>query len=1856
MRKRMKTVRGLWAGLLAAAVVLTSAAPSALTVQAEEADAVQTADVSGVEYQIYPTPHEVTYQDGGFIIKDVNIVYESGIDDVTKNRMTEVLSIKGKSESSVVAETKAEGKTNILAGIYGSGGYVDEYVKENYKVDETLFDHHGSYFLASNKDEIVILGLDTDAVFYGITSLKHIFNQMDGTTIRNFEMRDYADVNIRGFIEGYYGLPWSNEDRMSLMRFGGDYKMTSYIFAPKDDEYHKGKWRDLYPEEELAKIKEMVTVGNNAKCRFVWTAHPFMGGFNQAQADQEIEALLRKFDQLYDAGVRQFGVLGDDVGSLPRTIVIKMMTKVSEWAEKKGDVYDTVFCPAGYNHSWQSGGTGGNYAELNEYDAGFPEDIKIFWTGEAVCQPIEQKTLDHFRDYRTTNGERRAPLFWLNWPVNDINHGRLMMGKGSLLKTDVNPDDLAGAVTNPMQESEVSKPAIFAVADYSWNIADFDMDKSWADSFAYIDENASEELHTLAKHMSNPQPNGHGLVLAESEEIQPLLNTYKTQLAAGNVEEATTTQLVAEMTTIIEACDGFHAKSTNDAMKTEIRPFTNSLKDLCTAIRSFAQAQDARQKGDMGTAFDLYTAGSGSYASSQTYTKEMYNASPAVVTPGSTHLIPLAKTMEETLSGPMNDYVAGDAERPLEITAEASFETWQSGKPADIIDGNSGTYAWYNGSEAEGQYYQVNFNQPVTIYGVHVENGAGKEKPDDTFGYAKLKYQTEGSNEWKELDNGKEYGPYVPKVDVAGLELQKVTAVRYECSRTGGSSKWPSMREFKVDLQPGAADTFTKEVIRTTDEEGWTVYNNGKENNAIDGDESTSVHYNVRQDDADHKDTMIAGDYFGVKLSEKITLGKIKIVQGNSDTHADFMQKCDLEWSNDGKTWTKIATFEGKRTIETDVSDKNIQAQYVRIKNNEEQNNWFAIREFDVDSKVWFNAKVYTNVDAYKDYKANLLDESAEIEAKNDIALEKDQYIGLKLDRIHELKDIKKNLENAGDITLETSLNAYEWTTYDDKKPGDARYIRLINKTDKKATFNLKQFVVNTVEFKDKSLHSKSGNYTVTDAEKAFDGDRTTEAVYETSQNAGVWFVYDLGQTIHFDTFKAVCQDSEHDFIRHGKFSVSTDGEKWEEIMTLGSQDSANEGEAQDKDEIGAVLPNHETSYNTKEATGIDKDARYLKFEVTRTKEGSDKWVRFSELEINGGAYVPSENDPTYEGSCLDTQNGKFSYMTDVNLATAFIPAKESGSLTYHVSENNERNMIKIIQRADAISKADVSVRTLAKANEWQKVGTLTQTVNEYILPADTVLLDVKIEWKDTKLGLTEMFITKTESASVDKAELAKLIEEAKTLDTSKWTKDSVDAYNAAVETGKAVNESAGAGQGSVDRAVQAIKNAKVADGDKERLKGDVALLEAALKEALTEEDAKDYTARTWRPYKTALNAVEAAKENAENTSIADVEKVLADLEAAKAALVYDPTNMELAILESESAQNLIDATKNPYEVYTKESWDKFVAEKAELDALIAKEPQAHPDEFAQAVEEMKAARKGLETIEAPDQTEEQLRELIASAKGHEEKKDTYTKDSYANLEAEIAEAEKALDSGDKDKMKDAVKNLDAALKGLVLRADEAELKAYIEGIQLKDESKYTEESYKPYKEAYDNLKALLGRDLANVSADEYADLKKAFEDAEKALVEKSEKPDPQPSDDKEAPTVPSDLKVTDITDTTVKIEWKASKDNVGVAGYEIFVNDKSIGTVNSDVLTAEVAKLAPNTEYTIKVVAFDKAGNKSAAASVKTKTEEGKVPATPTTPEVKPGAVQTGDMTPFAVPFVMMLMAAAMFAGGSVIKARKRK
>lgn len=889
------------------------------------------------------------------------------------------------------------------------------------------------------------------------------------------------------------------------------------------------------------------------------------------------------------------------------------------------------------------------------------------------------------------------------------------------------------------------------------------------------------------------------------------------------------------------------------------------------------------------------------------------------------------------------------------------------------------------------------------------------------------------------------------RVDVSGIEIENVVAVRYECTQKGSGNKWPSMREFKVSTTPETGVEFTKEVIRTQD--GWAPYQ-GEESNLIDENTQTSIWYNVRQN-GNPANTTIKGDYVGVKLSQPITLGKIDILQGKNGNDGDYFKNVKLQYSVNGTDWKDIPgvePFKNTRHIQVDLSDKNIEAQYVRLENQENQESWIAFREFDVD----------------------------------------------------------------------------------------ARYVRLINKTDAKKTFDIQKLSLKTFEIYEKSLVADQTTFAIGEAASnpatnLFDGDRTTQVIYQGSQNQGAKFVYDLGQTIDLKTLKVVCRDSEIDFPHHAKISVSTDGQKWTDVMTIGNQDKENEGEASNEDNINDVLPLHETSYNAKLEENINQKARFIKFEITRTKVGSDKWVRFQEFEINGGEYMPTVNDPTFESDCLDTRNGKYAYMVDADLSTAFVPAKETGTLNYTVSDNNNVNVIKIIQGADAISNATVKARTLKNPDKWITLGTLAQTVNEFVLEKDTVLLDVKLEWKNVTPSITELVFAKTDTVNVDKAELKKLLDNKE--DTSSWTTDSKQAYDAAIAAGQKVYDSEHASKGSVDSAVLAIKNA-VADKE---LKGDMSKLQAALDKAL--KDSENYTARTWRVYSNAVSAIETAMENADNTSVADVEKLLADLEAAKSALVYNPSAMEECMLAVQAENDFINATDKS--IYTEESWNNFVAAKEAVEQLIEKNKTTpvHPSEFKDALKALKDAKEGLTFVPVAPVSKEVLSGLIKTAEGLDAQ--LYTKDSYQALTEALNAAKAEFDRTDstEESVKAAVDKLDAAIKALVTRANGEEVKAYINGIELKDASKYTEQSYKVYKDAYQKLCGVLDR-LDNVSQEEYLKLRNAFETAEANLVEKDAakpeqpKPDKPQQDQKPDSDDKHEVHTGDTTESSLPMAW----------------------------------------------------------------------------------------------------------------------
>lgn len=83
---------------------------------------------------------------------------------------------------------------------------------------------------------------------------------------------------------------------------------------------------------------------------------------------------------------------------------------------------------------------------------------------------------------------------------------------------------------------------------------------------------------------------------------------------------------------------------------------------------------------------------------------------------------------------------------------------------------------------------------------------------------------------------------------------------------------------------------------------------------------------------------------------------------------------------------------------------------------------------------------------------------------------------------------------------------------------------------------------------------------------------------------------------------------------------------------------------------------------------------------------------------------------------------------------------------------------------------------------------------------------------------------------------------------------------------------------------------------------------------------------------------------------------------------------------------------------------------------------------------------------------------------------------------------------------------------------------------------------------------------------------------------------------DTEAPTAPTGLAASNITQTTLTLNWNASTDNVGVTGYDIYQGASNVGSVTTT--TANITGLTAATNYSFSVRAKDLAGNVSAASN----------------------------------------------------------
>ncbi|MEE0441423.1 MAG: beta-N-acetylglucosaminidase domain-containing protein, partial [Thomasclavelia sp.] len=543
-----------------------------------------------VKVDVYPKPQEITYTsgEGMSLVGEVNVVIHGEQESATLPKLEKILKENGISYT--ISDEIDDSKANIL--ISSTSDHCDECAENLGGNVEALSEEQG-YILSANNDtnekgEIKIIGADSDGAYYGLMTLTQMLEQKtEDNKIAETVISDYPSVKLRGFVEGFYGYPWSFEDRLSLMSESSDFKMNTYIYAPKDDPYHKDRWRELYPNDKAEELRQLAAEGKKDNMSFCWSVHPG-NGFSY-NTDDDYNALINKFEQLYNLGVRQFGISYDDLGGYvngqQHADLINRVNR--EWVKIKGDVDPLIVVGTRYCNGW--GPSMSSY--FKPFFGTLDDDVVVMWTGANTMSAI---TKDAYEWPKTQTGVTDKNLAaWWNYPVNDYCDGNLMMSPLENLDTDV--DNLSGFFLNPMSQAEASKVAIFSGADYSWNVSGFERTSSWVRAIDELVPEASESFQRFADNISYIKD---GFEFDESRYLVDTIEAFKTALQnkEGIVEAATA--LKTEFTTMKNDVDVLRNIEDKNLYE-EIEQHLNAYEAVAEAGISSMQAFIDAENGDV---------------------------------------------------------------------------------------------------------------------------------------------------------------------------------------------------------------------------------------------------------------------------------------------------------------------------------------------------------------------------------------------------------------------------------------------------------------------------------------------------------------------------------------------------------------------------------------------------------------------------------------------------------------------------------------------------------------------------------------------------------------------------------------------------------------------------------------------------------------------------------------------------------------------------------------------------------------------------------------------------------------------------------------------------------------------------------------------------------------------------------------------------------------------------------------------------------------------------------------------------------------------------------------------------------
>ncbi len=764
-----------WSAVTLAAALVTAAFPAVVQAAQEPAEE---------PVSVWPAPRELTQRDDGFPLTPVvGLVTSEDADEATEREIRRVLREAGVRR---IVPVHDGSRTPVTVWL-GDGGRV---LSELGVSGADALAAEG-FVLAAGRDangrgQVVLDGADADGTYYATRTFEQVVRARRGVDwVPGVEIRDWPAMTYRGLIEGFYGTPWSHEDRLALMDYLGAHRMNTFEYAPKDDPYHRERWREPYPEQELARLGELVDRAAANRVDFTFALSPGLSVCYSSQDD--FEAVVAKFEALYGLGARSFNIPLDDIdynawhcdadverfgtgpGAAGRAQAHLLNRVQREWVEVKGDVAPLQMVPTEYYNVAESP----YKRELRER---MDSDIVVMWTGTAVIP--ERITVAQAEQARQVFGHEI--LIWDNYPVNDYAAGRLLLAPFSGRENGLS-EQVAGIVSNPMNQAALSELALFSFAEFGWNDVDYDATESWTAATVEL-AGGDAELAAAVRTFADLSWYDGTLHRVQSPRLAGEIDEFWRVWRSGQRAEARA-RLVEVFDSYVSATVELQGLPDPRA-RVEIDAWLRAADHWLAAGRAALDMLAAYEAGDRGVAWEHRgrVASLVERAQSVRDDKAPHSSTWPRIADG------VLDSFLAEANGLVDEWFGVGVGRPV---AEVSLPTYQQHVPANMVDGDPGTYFWSSRASRVGDHVGVDLGVVTEIGRIDVLMGKSGS-PDDYFREGVLEYSVDGEV-WTSLTTAS-----ASEVGVTAPEGTRARYVRYRAT-ADGAGFWLVVREFAVE-------------------------------------------------------------------------------------------------------------------------------------------------------------------------------------------------------------------------------------------------------------------------------------------------------------------------------------------------------------------------------------------------------------------------------------------------------------------------------------------------------------------------------------------------------------------------------------------------------------------------------------------------------------------------------------------------------------------------------------------------------------------------------------------------------------------------------------------------------------------------------------------------------------------------------------------------------------------------------------------------------------------------------------------------------------------------------------------------